>query len=123
MSLLKRIWNLEPSVKTFANDKFQFVSGSNWNLHRKKQEQIKQDNLKIGQKVLLQQIEVKDYKKKLKEEIKEYIELRDSIRKIKPLPKTKRALSEKKEGVKLGKLDSERKKKADSQESSLKESP
>jgi hypothetical protein len=66
MSLLKRIWNLEPTIKTFANDKFQFVSGSNWNLHRKKQEQIKQDNLKIGQKVLLQQIEVKDYKKKLK---------------------------------------------------------
>jgi len=33
---------------------------------------------------MLQQLEVKDYKKKLKEEIKDYIERRNSIRRFKP---------------------------------------
>lgn len=45
---------------------------------------------------MLQQLEVKDYKKKLKEEIKDYIERRNSIRRFKPQQdKSKRSFSEK----------------------------
>lgn len=33
---------------------------------------------------MMEQLEVKDYRKKLKEEIKDYIERRNSIRKFKP---------------------------------------
>ena len=36
MFLLKRIWHVEPSITTFHADKYQFVSGSNWNHHKKK---------------------------------------------------------------------------------------
>jgi hypothetical protein len=66
MGLLKRIWNLEPTVNSFSNDKFQFISGSNWTQTKRKLEEIKVQNKKLGLKVLQQQMEVKDYKKKLK---------------------------------------------------------
>lgn len=83
MNLLKKIWHLQPSVDTFHSDRYQFVSGSNWNLHKKKLDQIKEENRKLGQKVLHHQIDPADYKKKLKEEIKDYLELKNSIRKCK----------------------------------------
>ena len=73
MSLLKKIWNLQPSVKTYNSDKYQYVSGSNWNLHKRKLEQIKEENKWIGKKVMHQIIDSGDYKKKLKDEIKDYI--------------------------------------------------
>ena len=41
MTLLKRIWHLEPTVDSFKNDKFQYVSGSNWHHHKKKLSEIK----------------------------------------------------------------------------------
>ena len=107
MNLLKRIWHQNPSVKTFNSDRYQYVSGSNWNLHKKKLEQIKEENKLIGKKVLHQQPDLGDYKRRLKEEIKEYIELRDGIRKHKfKEPKQKGHKSQKKiiAGVKLDKL-------------------
>lgn len=107
MNLLKRIWHQNPSVKTFNSDRYQYVSGSNWNLHKKKLEQIKEENKLIGKKVLHQQPDLGDYKKRLKEEIKGYIDLRDSIRKHKfKEAKQKNSKSEKKivAGVKLDKL-------------------
>jgi len=67
MHLLKKIWNLEPTISTFNSDKFQYVSGSNWSQYKKKQECIREENKKIGQKVLMHKVEVEDYKKKLKE--------------------------------------------------------
>lgn len=67
MNLLRKIWHLQPSVKTFSTDKYQYVSGSNWNLHKKKLEQIKQENKVIGKKVLHQQADSQDYKKRLKD--------------------------------------------------------
>ena len=70
MNLLKKIWNLQPSVKTYNSDKYQYVSGSNWNLHKRKLEQIKEENKWIGKKVMHQHVDSADYKKKLKEEIK-----------------------------------------------------
>ena len=84
MNLLKKIWHLQPSVKTFHTDRYQYVSGSNWNLHKRKLEQIKEENKLIGKKVMHQQIDTNDYKKKLNQEIKDYIQLRDKIRKCKP---------------------------------------
>ena len=83
LNLLRRIWNLQPSVKTYNSDKYQYVSGSNWNLHKKKLEQIKEENKWIGKKVMTHHLDSADYKKRLKGEIKEYLELRDSIRKCK----------------------------------------
>ncbi len=83
MHLLKKIWHAEPAISTFSSDKFQHVSGSNWNLHKKKVEQIKEENKLIGKKIFEKQLETMDFKKKLKQEIKEYIELRNSIRKFK----------------------------------------
>ncbi len=56
-------------------------------------------------------LERKEYKKKLKEEINEYIELRDGIRKFKlKHNKVQRAESERKlsAGLKLQKIDSHR---------------
>lgn len=73
MSLLKKIWHLQPSVRTFHPDHYQYVSGSNWNNQKKKLEQIKQENKIIAMKVVHQHIDPTDYKKKLKEEIREYI--------------------------------------------------
>ena len=73
MNLLKRIWHQNPSVKTFNSDPYQYVSGSNWNLHKRKLEQIKAENKAIGKKVLHQQPDLGGYKKRLKEEIKEYV--------------------------------------------------
>ena len=108
MNLLKKIWHLQPSVKTFNSDRYQYVSGSNWNLHKKKLEQIKEENKLIGKKFMGQQHDTQDYKKKLKEEIKGYLELRDSIRKVKVnAGKNKHSKSEKKivAGVKLDKLN------------------
>lgn len=67
LNLLKRIWNLQPSVDTFNRDRYQYVSGSNWNLHKRKLEEIKEQNKLIGQKVLHQQVDSADYKKRLKE--------------------------------------------------------
>ena len=97
MFLLKKIWHIEPSFNTFNSDKYKYVSGSNWNLHKKKLEQIKEENKMIGKKVLTTQFIAGDYKKKLKEQIKEYIELRDSIRKFKLKDnKEKRTKSQKK---------------------------
>ena len=84
MNLLKKIWYLQPSVDTFNKDKYQYVSGSHWNQHKRKLQQIKEENKVIGQKVMHQQFEQSDYKKKLKEDIKDYIQLRNSIRKCKP---------------------------------------
>ena len=108
MNLLKKIWHLQPSVKTFHQDRYQYVSGSNWNLHKKKLEQIKAENKLIGQKFIHQQHDTQDYKKKLKEEIKEYVELRDNIRKVKVSPnKNRHSKSEKKivAGFKLEKME------------------
>lgn len=102
MLLLKKIWHIEPSFNTFNSDKFQYVSGSNWSLHKKKIQQIKQENKAIGKKFLQQQLETADYKKKLKQDIKGYIELRDSIRKFKPDDgKPKRMKSQKRSQKKL----------------------
>jgi len=112
MYLLKKIWNLQPSVQTFHPDKYQYISGSNWNLHKKKLEQIKEENKLIGQKVLHQQVDTAEYKKKLKLEIKEYLELRDSIRKCKVKEsKLKHSRSERKQtaGLKLDKIPSNNK--------------
>ncbi len=39
---------MHPTVKTFHSDKYQYSSGSNWNLHKKKLEQIKVENKLIG---------------------------------------------------------------------------
>lgn len=36
MFLLKKIWHLQPSVSTFHPDRYQYVSGSNWNNQKKK---------------------------------------------------------------------------------------
>jgi hypothetical protein len=41
MCLLKKIWNLEPTIKTFNEDRFQYISGSNWNQQKKKLSEIK----------------------------------------------------------------------------------
>lgn len=70
MHLLNKIWHLKPTINTFYEDKFQYISGSNWNLQKKNFEMIKKENKLIGHKVLEQQTEVKEYKKKLKEDIK-----------------------------------------------------
>ena len=66
MTLLKKIWHLQPSVDTYNRDKYQYVSGSHWNQHKRKLEQIKEENKLIGKKVMHQQLEHSDYKKKLK---------------------------------------------------------
>lgn len=42
MSLLKRIWNLQPSVKTYHQDRYQYSSGSNWSRHKKDLDQIRE---------------------------------------------------------------------------------
>ncbi len=52
--------------------------------NKKKLQEIKDENRRMGIKVFTQQyLEKKDFKQKLKEEIKEYIELRNNIRKLK----------------------------------------
>ncbi len=99
MGLLKRIWHLEPTIDSYHKNKFQHRSGSNWHHHQQQMSQIKQENQKIVQKMHTHNLEVKDYKKRLKEEIKEYIELREHVRKIKPQHAAKpkqRASSERK---------------------------
>ena len=76
-------------------------------LHKKKMEQIKEENKAIGRKIMQEQVDSLDYKKKLKSEIKEYLELRDSIRKCKPAAsKHQSSKSDRKKsvGVKLDKL-------------------
>jgi hypothetical protein len=74
------------------------VSGSNRAYQQRRQAEIKDENKRIGRKMLLQKLEVPDFKNKLKAEIKDYIELRDSIRRIKNSSegKIKRTLSENK---------------------------
>lgn len=103
MSLLKRIWHIQPSVKTFHQDQYQFTSGSNWGFRKKNMDQIRQENKLIALKMNHQNVDYIDYKKKLKEEIKSYIELRDGIRKIRD-DKSKNCKSQKKETTAL-KLD------------------
>jgi hypothetical protein len=74
------------------------VSGSNWTHHQKKQAEIKDENRRLGRKMLIQHLEKQDFKTKLKAEIKDYLELRDSIRKMKKSTdaRIKRTLSENK---------------------------
>ncbi len=42
MSLLKRIWDMNPSVTTYNSDKFPHLPGSNTSLRKKHLEDIKQ---------------------------------------------------------------------------------
>lgn len=108
MSLLKRIWHLEPTVDTYKDDKYQYISGSNWHHHKKKLGEIKQENQKIVKKMHTHDFKAGDYKKRIKEEIKEYIELREHIRKFKPKQSpSKRTLSER-QPVKLEKINPEK---------------
>ena len=73
MGLLKRIWHLEPTIDSYNSNRFQHVSGSNWHQHQQQMQHIKQENQKIVQKMQTHHLEVKEYKKKLKDEIKEYM--------------------------------------------------
>lgn len=110
LSLLKKIWNLQPSVNTFHQDRYQFTSGSNWGLRKKNMDQIKQENKLIALKVTHQHVDPNDYKKKLKEEIKSYIELRDGIRKMKvSKPKNTKSLKKDSNGVKIDKSPNSKK--------------
>jgi hypothetical protein len=42
MFLLKKIWNLEPTLKTFNEGRYQYISGSNKTQQKKKLSEIKE---------------------------------------------------------------------------------
>lgn len=70
MFLLKKIWNLEPSVNTFNEDRYQHISGSNKIHQKKKMSEIKEENERHEKKLQLQQhIQKDEFKKKLKQNI------------------------------------------------------
>ena len=108
MTLLKRIWHLEPTVDTFKNDKFQYVSGSNWHQQKKKMGDIKVENQKIASKMHTHDFKATDYKKKLRDEIKEYIELREHVRKFKPKQSPQKRVASERKLVKLEKIVNEK---------------
>lgn len=75
---------MPPKVETQNGDsKYQFVSGSHRTFHLKKQAEIKQENNRIIRKAVIQRLEKRDFKEKMREEIKDYLELRDGIRRFK----------------------------------------
>lgn len=51
----------------------QHQSGSNWNYKRRQAETIKEQNKKFVNQLYNTKVDVKDYKKKLEVEIKEYL--------------------------------------------------
>ena len=61
----------------------QYVSGSNWYYKKRQAQAIKEENKRIASNIINTKIDTKDYKKKIQNEIKEYLGLRDQIRKFK----------------------------------------
>lgn len=51
----------------------QHQSGSNWSLKKRQFSTINEQNKKIGINIISQRTDKKEYKKKLEEEIKEYL--------------------------------------------------
>ena len=60
------------------------MSGSNFHYKKRRADSVKEENKKLATNILLKKNDVKDYKKKMDNEIKEYLELRNHIRKMKP---------------------------------------
>ena len=60
----------------------QHQSGSNWLLKKRQAELIKEENKRLGLNLMNTKAELKDYKRKMELEIKEYLELRKNIRKV-----------------------------------------
>lgn len=60
----------------------QHQSGSNWTLKKKQADLIKEENKRLGINLMSSKADVKEYKKKMEMEIKEYLELRKNIRKV-----------------------------------------
>lgn len=85
MFLLKKIWGQGAAVQNFSEGKFQFVSGSNWNHSQRVVKGIKEENKRIIQKIGTIVMDT-DYHKKLKADIKDYLQMRDHVRKIKSSP-------------------------------------
>lgn len=53
MHLLKKIWNLEPTIKTFNQDRYQYISGSNWNQQKRKLSEIKEENKRLEKQLII----------------------------------------------------------------------
>lgn len=60
----------------------QHQSGSNWTLKKKQAELIKEENKRLGINLMSSKADVKEYKKKMEIEIRQYLELRKNIRKV-----------------------------------------
>ena len=83
MILLKKIWNLKPTVQTHSTHQFKDHPGSILNKQKRQVEAIKQQNKRIKEKIDLHKpVEAKELKRRLMEEFKEYDGLRKSIRKF-----------------------------------------
>lgn len=91
---MEKIWKMSSNLKTDSNVMhLQHQSGSNWVLKKKQAETIKEENKRLGVNLLSTKTDVKEYKKKLGQEIKEYLELRNNIRKFNTESDKKRKLS------------------------------
>ena len=88
------MWTLAPKVETQNGDgKYQFVSGSHRTFHLKKQAEIQEENNRMVRKAVIQRLEKRDFKEKMREEIKDYLELRDKTRRFKNKGNLQRSLS------------------------------
>lgn len=95
MSLINKLWTLPPKVETQNDDsKYQFVCGSHRNFQLKKQAEIQEENNRIIRKAIIQRLEKRDFKEKMREEIKDYLELRDKTRRFKKKNSLQRSQSE-----------------------------
>ena len=83
--MLEKIWNVNSDCKKYQDEKCKYLSGTNWYYKKQRADSIKEENKKLATQILLKRNDVKDYKKKMESEIKEYLELRNHARKLKPV--------------------------------------